>query len=110
MVGRVVTVRTERTADVFAVHHDLAERDVRGPGGLRLLVMIASKRALHVGRRAAVVVLQIALDELVELEPGLDEAREEVRRGDVARRGQMRDEILDVPLVAPASVESTAPA
>ena len=34
MLGRVVTVRAERTADVFAVHHDLAERDVRGPGRL----------------------------------------------------------------------------
>ena len=30
--------RAERTADVFAVHHDLAERDVRGPGRFAVAV------------------------------------------------------------------------
>ena len=51
-----------------------------GPGGLRLLVMIASKRALTSAGVPVRVVAQVAVDGLVEVEPGLDEPGEEVRR------------------------------
>ena len=101
MLGGMLAPRAVRAPDVLAVHHHLAERDVRGPGRLPVARDDRVVARLDVGRRSRREVAQIAVDGLVEVEPGLDEAGEEVGRGDVAGRGEVRDELLHVPLVAP---------
>ena len=70
VLGRMLALRAERAADVLAVHHDLAERDVRGPGRLAIAVDDRVVARPHVGRRALRVLPQVAVDELVEVEAG----------------------------------------
>ena len=60
MLRRVFTARALRPADVLAVHHDLAERDVRGPGRLAVAHDDRVVARLHVGRSTRRVVAQIA--------------------------------------------------
>ena len=97
----MLAARAERSSNVFAVHHDLAQRDVGGPGRLAVAVDDRVEAGLHVGRRARRVLAQVTVDEAVEAEARADEPAEEVRRGDVPGRGEVPDELLHVPLVAP---------
>src|SRR5450631_4076632 len=101
MLRWMLPTRAERAADVLTVHHHLSERDVRRPGRFARARDDRVVTGLDVGRSSGRVVAQVALDELVEAEPGLDETAEEVGGGDVAGGREMRNDLLHVPLIAP---------
>src|SRR5439155_26311230 len=94
--GRVLTLRAEPAPDVFTVAHDLTECDIRRAGRLAVAVDDLVVARTHVGRRALGELAEVAVDELVEAEARLDQPAEEVRRSDVAGRGEVADELLDV--------------